>query len=132
MSINGVVLKEGATYTPTGGTSITFDDSGENVANGIVCVNQAENDFFAREKLVATSRLPSKNSDGTYSKQKVSVRIIVPETLADGTISYDLIRFETESSPFTAAGKIDTLRGLGMAVLNSTDLDNLFTVGSIK
>lgn len=132
MPVNGMTIKEGATFTPVGGTDITFDDSGEEIANGIVCVNQAEANFFAREKLIAVSRLPVQDKMGKFSKQKTSVRIIDPEVLADGTTVYDVGRFEIETHPEGGATRITKIRRLLLAAANSASLDNLFLVGSIK
>jgi len=133
MPINGVTIKEGASFTPVGGTDITFDDTGEEIANGIVCVNQAETDFFAREKLVCVSRLPVQDAkSGVFSKQKISVRIIDPKKLADGSISYGVGRFEVEAHPEGGVTQITKIRKLLLAAANSSSLDALFSVGSIK
>lgn len=131
MSINGITLQEGATYTPAGGTNIVFDATGESVANGVVCVNQAETNFFAREKLIATARLPSFGTDGKWSKQKTSVRIVMPKTLASGEVVYELVRVEIESHP-EGTNNITALRKLGISALLDAELDNFFLVGSLK
>lgn len=132
MSVNGIALNEGGTYTPSGGTSITFDATGENVANGVVCVNTAEADFYQREKLYAVSRVPAIGSDGEYSKLKSSLRIVRPSTLTSGKVVYNLIRIEIEVHPEDGGTEVANLRTLGLAALNSTDLDDFFELGSLK
>jgi hypothetical protein len=132
MAIDGISLNEGATYTPAGGSAITFDSTGETVANGVVCHNSAESDFFAREKLYATSRMPSLGSDGEYSKLKSSLRIVRPSTLASGKVVYNLIRIEVEVHPEDGATEVANLRTLGLAALNSSSLDDFFESGSIR
>jgi hypothetical protein len=132
MAIDGISLNEGATYTPAGGSSITFDANGESVANGVVCQNSAETDYFAREKLYATSRMPSLGTDGEFTKQKASLRIVRPSTLTSGKVVYNLIRIETEVHPEDGATEVSNLRSLGMAALNSSDLDDFFEAGSIR
>lgn len=132
MSVNGVALNEGATYTPAGGSAITFDATGESVANGIVCHNASETDFFQREKLYATSRQPAIGSDGDYTKMKNSLRIVRPSTLTSGKVVYNLIRIELEVHPEDGATEVSNLRTLGLAALNSTSLDDFFESGSTK
>jgi len=132
MSINGIALNEGATYTPAGGTAITFDATGEQVANGIVCANAAETDYFQREKLYGTSRMPSLGSDGDYTKQKSSLRIVRPLTLASGRVAYNLIRIEIEVHPESASTEVSNFRSMGMAALNASGLNDFFEAGSIK
>jgi hypothetical protein len=132
MAIDGLTIKEGATYTPSGGTDITFVESGETVANGIVCINEDETDFYAREKLYATARPPVVGSDGEFTKQKVSFRILDPGALASGKMNYDLIRIEVEVHPENGNTTVDKLVNLGIAALNSSDLSNFFRYGSLK
>jgi hypothetical protein len=132
MAIDGISLTEGATYTPAGGSTITFDSSGEEVANGICCINVAESDYYAQEKLYAVSRQPAVGSDGEFTKRKVSLRIVRPSTLTSGKIVYNLIRIEVEVHPEDGVTESDNLRSLGMSALNSSSLDNFFDAGSIK
>lgn len=132
MSINGIVLKEGATYTPAGGSNITFELTGKSVANGVSCHNMGETDFFQREELVATSRMPSKGTDGEYSKQKSSLKIVRPDTLASGKVVYNLIRIDIEVHPETGVTEVGNLRSLGMAALNAAGLNNFFENGSLN
>lgn len=132
MSINGIAISDGATYTPAGGTAITFDATGEQVAGGIVCVNQAETDFFAREKLYTTSRVPSLGSDGEYTKLKSSARIVRPLVIASGKVVYNVVRVELEVHPESAAGEVASLRSLGAGICVLSGFDDFFTVGSLK
>lgn len=132
MSVIGVQLSEGATYTPAGGTNITFEATGETIANGVVCANGAETDFFAREKLYAVSRMPSLGADGDFTKQKSSLRIVRPSTLASGKVVYNLIRIEVEVHPEDGATEVANLRNLGVAALESSDLDEFFEAGAVS
>lgn len=132
MPINGAVLNEDGTYTPAGGTSITFDATGEQVANGVVCVNAAETDFYAREKLIAKSRVPVVGSDGDYSKMKNSCSIVRPLVLASGKTVYNLIRIELEVHPEAASTEVGNLKSLGSSALCDTDMDDFWELGSLK
>jgi hypothetical protein len=132
MAIDGLTIKEGATYTPSGGTDITFVASGESVANGVVVINEDEADFYAREKIYATARPPVVGSDGEFTKQKVSFRIVDPGVLASGKMNFDLLRIELEVHPENGNTEADKLVNLGIAALNSADLQSLFRYGSLS
>jgi len=132
MSLDGCTLNEGGTYTPTGGSSVTFDRTGESIANGVVLGNMSESDFFAREKLYATVRMPSLQGDGEYSKQKNSIRIVRPTTLASGKVVYNLVRIETEVHPESGSTETTNLLSLGIAAAADADLTLFWSSGSLK
>jgi hypothetical protein len=127
-----LALNEGGSYAPTGGAAISFDRTGESIANGVVLGNMSEADFFAREKLYATSRMPALQGDGEYSKQKVSIRIVRPMTLASGKVVYNLVRVETEIHPEATAAEGVNLRSLGLSALSDTDLSSFWSAGSLN
>lgn len=131
MPINGAVIKEGATYAPTGGADITFSANGESLSNGIVTQNNAETNYFAREKLYAQSRQPQLQGDGEYSKLKNSLRIVRPQVLESGKVVYNLIRIETEVHPLAVSTEAANLRSLGLAALADSDLTNFWETGSL-
>jgi len=130
--LDGISVTEGATYTPAGGSDVTFDLTGEQVANGVVLGNMDEEDFFSREKLYATVRMPALQGDGEYSKQKNSVRIVRPATLASGKVVYNLIRIETEVHPESGVAEVDNLLTMGMSLINSSDAELFWHSGSLK
>lgn len=131
MPINGAVIKEGATYAPTGGTDITFSLTGERVANGIVTANMAETDFFAREKLTATSKMPILLSDGDYSKMRTQVRIVRPKVLASGKVVYNVVKIEMEIHPTTPT-EVANLKGLACGVLSDSDFTSFWEAGNLN
>jgi len=130
MPINGGIIKEGATYAPTGGTDITFTVTGEQIANGVVAVNKAETDFTAREKLIAVSRQPVVSATG-MTKQKNSLRISRPTVLTGGTIVYNVVRVELEVHPQAAAGTGTNLLSLASGCINDSDFTDFWAVGSL-
>lgn len=130
--LNGIAIKEGATTALTGGTSLTFVLTGEQLASGVVLANLTETDFFAREKVYATSRIPSLQGDGEYSKQKSSIRVVRPQVLASGKTVYNLVRVEVEVHPEAPAGTTANLRSLGIAALASSDANDFWEAGSLQ
>lgn len=132
MPIIGAIISKGATYTPSGGTAITFNRIGESIPNGIVCANTAQTDFFAREKLTASSREPVKQADGSWSKRKTAVRISRLYTRADGTVVPEVLRIEMETDPESGVGTINDFKSLGAGVLTDADFTNLFANGDLS
>lgn len=130
MPLNGAIIKEGATYTPTGGTDITFSLTGERVANGIVTANMAESNFFAREKVYQTVRMPVLMPDGDFSKMKTSLRIVRPATLPSGKVVYNIVRVEQEIHPLTPA-EAANLRSLAIGALADADFTQFWEAGSL-
>lgn len=131
MPLNGAVIKEGATYAPTGGTDITFSLTGERVANGIVTANMAETNFFAREKITQTVRMPVVQSDGDFSKMKCTLRLARPATLPSGKVVYNVIRIEQEIHPLTPT-EAANLRGLACGALSDSDFTQFWEAGSLS
>lgn len=130
MPLNGAVIKEGATYAPTGGTDITFSLTGERVANGIVTANMAESNFFAREKVYQTVRMPVLMPDGDFSKMKTSLRIVRPATLPSGKVVYNIVRVEQEIHPLTPT-EAANLRSLAIGALADADFTQFWEAGSL-
>jgi hypothetical protein len=133
MSVDNLTLNEGGTFNaPTGGSNITFNPTGETVANGVVSHNDSDADFYTREKLYAVSRQPTVGSDGEYTKMKNSLRIVRPSTLASGKVVYNLIRIEVEVHPEDGASEVTNLISLGTSALNSSDAEDFFQYGSLR
>lgn len=125
-------LKDGGTSTTAGGTDQIMEQSGETVANGVVLVESAVADYFTRPKLYMVNRMPSQGSDGIWSKQKGSVRYVVPKVLADGvTTVFNLVRFEIEIHPESTAAELADLREKGAQIGIDAEFDDFFSVGSL-
>lgn len=125
-----ITLKDGGTTTTAGGSDQSFDRTSLSVTNGYEYADVAEADFFARQKVIATSRMPTLQADGSYSKQKTSVRFVMPITLADGTISYNVARVEIEAHPESSAANLAELREMAAQMAIQAGLDDLYVAGS--
>lgn len=125
-----VTLLDGGTTSTAGGTGQDFDRSSTPVTNGYEYADVSETDFFARQKVLLTSRMPSLQADGSWSKQKVSCRFVLPITLADGTISYNVARVEVEVHPEATAANLAELREMGAQMLIQAGLNDLFVAGT--
>lgn len=129
MTIIGAQLATGATYTPSGGTVITWDDTGEELKNGLVLADFGEVNFFARRKLFATVRQPALQKDGAYSKLKVSVRVVKPYVLASGKVIFNLARYEEEIHPEAGGAVAVELKTIIQSSLQAAAYQNLYELG---
>jgi hypothetical protein len=125
-----LTLLDGGTTSTAGGAAQAFSRSSTPVTNGYEYADVAEADYFARQKLVVTSRMPSLQSDGSYSKQKSSARFILPITLADGSIAYNVARVEIECHPEATAANLAELREYAGQLAMDSELDTLYTAGT--
>lgn len=126
-----IALKDGGTTATTGGTDQTFDRSPATVNNGYEYADVSEADFFARQKVVLTARQPQLQSDGTWSKQKVSCRFVMPVTRADGSIAYNVARHEVEYDPETSSAQLAELREFSAQMAIGAAFDDLHVAGTL-
>lgn len=132
MPLSSAIVKTGATaMTPTGGSDKTFTPDGQVVPGGIHLADAAQADFRVRDNIALKSKVPTLLGDGTYSKAKRSVTIVMPRLLASGKTVFNLARLEVEVHPeMTAALELD-LRMIASQVLADTDFSSYWTAGSL-
>lgn len=126
-----ITLKDGGTTATTGGTDQTFDRTNASVNNGYEYADSSEADFFAREKVILTSRMPQLQSDGLYSKKKASARFIQPVTRSDGSTGYNVSRYESEYYPESSVAQIAELREMGGQMAVGAGFDDLHKAGTL-
>jgi len=125
-----ITLLDGGTSSTAGGAAQAFSRTSTPVNNGYEYADVSEADFFARQKVILTSRMPSLQSDGTWSKQKTSCRFVSPITRADGSIGYNVTRMETELDPESSAADLTEHREFGAQLALDSELDSLYTAGT--
>lgn len=132
MALSSAVVKTGASaMTPTGGSDKTFTPDGQTVPNGIHIADAAQADFRIRDNMSLKSKVPTLQGDGSYSKGKRSVTIVMPRLLASGMTVFNLVRLEVEVHPeMTAALELD-LRMVAAQVLSDSDFSSFWTAGSL-
>jgi hypothetical protein len=126
-----IALKDGGTTATTGGTDQDFDRTPTPVNNGYEYADVSEPDFFARQKVVLTARAPQLQSDGSWSKQKISARFVMPITRADGTIAYNVARHEVEYDPESSSANLAELREFSAQMAIGTAFDDLHVAGTL-
>jgi len=126
-----IILKTGATTATTGGVDQTFDRTSRNVTNGYEYTDVAEPDFYARNSVIVKARMPSRQSDGTYSKHKVTIQGVFPLILADGSMTYNTVRLDIDYHPETPAVKIAAMREQGAQMAIGAQFDNVVDAGTL-
>jgi hypothetical protein len=126
-----ISLLDGGTSSTTGGSAQEFDRTSTPVNNGYEYADVDEADFFARQKVILSSRMPSLQADGSWSKQKTSCRFVLPITLADGTISYNVARVEIEAHPESSSANLTELREYAAQLALDAELDDLYVAGTL-
>lgn len=125
-----ITVTEGGTTTTAGGTGRAFSRTSKPVNNGYEYSDVAETDFFARRSLIITSKMPQKQSDGTWSRQKTSVKGVIPFTKANGDVVNNLIEVKTDVDPEAAPTLLAVLREYGAQLSKDAELDATYNAGT--
>lgn len=120
--LNGASIPVGATFAPTGGTATSLKTK-KMVGNAHVLYLDEGNPLSAQTTFGAISREPTANSGspGGYTQARSLITIVVPVTLADGSVSSRTLKIEQSVPRETAAADKASLRELGMHVLSDAD-----------
>jgi hypothetical protein len=132
MPITGLELQQDATGgTTTGGTSMALSSDGVEVKNGVHVADMSEADFTIRSNMSFRTRNPQRLADGTYSKGKRYVTIVVPKDLGDDGIVFNLVRIEVEVHPKATVAEQTNLHMLGAQVFTDADIQDFLLNGSL-
>jgi hypothetical protein len=126
-----IQLLDGGTTTTAGGAAQTFDRTNVQVNNGYEYADSDEADFFARQKVIAVARMPQEQSDGSWSKMKVSLRFIMPITLASGDIAFNVGRCEVEYHPEASSANIAEIREMIAQLAIGSGYDDIYVAGTL-
>lgn len=129
--IKTMTVKSGATIGPTGGTDLVFASTGVTVQNGAQMTVPAVSSYAARPQATVKFRPPSLNGNGVYSKDKKSFTYAVPITLADGSLSYQVIRVEREVHPECPAATALDLNVVMAQALTDSEAASFWASGSL-
>jgi hypothetical protein len=132
MPITGLSLMQDATGgTTTGGSAITLSSDGTDVKNGVHVADMGETNFLVRTNITLRTRNPVKQADGSYSKAKRYVTVVVPKQLADLSIAFNLVRIEVEAHPETTVAELTNLHMLGAQIFTDADLTSFLQTGNL-
>ena len=131
MGLQNATLLDGGTVSATGGTSKTYTPDGVPVARGIHCIDASQTDFRIRPQFSAAVKQPTLASDGTWSKGRKTLTIVIPKLLASGKQIFPLVRIEFEDHPEMTSAEQNRLIGLASQALSDSDFTNFWQVGSL-
>jgi len=130
MSLSNMVLLTGATLAATGGSNLTFANTGTTVTNGVNLTVPATADYRVRQQCTFKYKAPRIQTDGSYLRDSKSVSYNVPLILASGKTVNNVIRIEREVHPEMSAAAVLDLNKIAAQLLFDTDTDNFWTAGS--
>lgn len=130
--IEGLTLSTGATISTTGGTTQTFSASGQDINQGVEVIDTASatTNLLTAPKCQFRSRMPVRQSDGSYSKMKLTAAYVLPFVDSMGLIQYNLVRVEIEKHPETTSAHAAELLNKGSQLATDSDLTNFWATGS--
>lgn len=136
MAFNGLIIKTSTTAASfAGGTDITFASDGKYVANGMHVTSVPSAGFLLTRNLTASTRRPTLQGNGAYSKRIGSFSLVVPLDLAGegqpSNIVYPVVRASVEISPLMSSAQIIEVRRLGAQVLLAESLDGFFNNSAV-
>lgn len=132
MPISGMILKKDGVMSVTGGTDVTFVPDGQTIPNGNHVVDQSISDIRVQANITVKNRPASYDAKtGKFQKEKITITLVDPAPLANGDMSYDLVRIEREVHPERKSAIAGRLNSYGAQLLTDTDLANLWNVGSV-
>jgi hypothetical protein len=132
MTITALNLQQDATGgTTTGGSSIPLSSDGVAVKNGVHVADMTEADFTLRTNMSLRTRNPVRNVDGSYTKAKRYITIVVPKDLGDDGVVFNLVRIEIEAHPKTTEAELTNLHMLGAQMFTDSDLADFRMYGSL-
>lgn len=129
MPLNGLVLKSGATsLSVTGGSDKTYTLDGITVLNG-VHISDANADFRLRQGITAKYRPPRKLTNNTWSREKFSFVVNIPEEIA-GVIENTTFRGELDVPPGSTK-KLEALLSAGQIIGVANGASGFISTGSL-
>lgn len=127
-----LTIKAGGIPSVTGGTDEVFTRIAAQVANGVQLAKMAESDFRVRPVVTLKAKLPALQSDGTYSKGKVSATLVRPFLLSSGKTAFNVGRVEFEIHPEYPAAQASALRSDTSQLPFDSELANFWLGGDIS
>lgn len=133
MGLKSMSLLAGATISASGGTALAFAEDGQSISNGVHLIVPADTDYQTRRQVTAKYRPPALDArTGVYGKDKKSISLSKPMTLASGQVVFNTIRIEREVHPSLAAADAAELCALGAQLLTDADVASFWATGSLS
>jgi hypothetical protein len=132
MSIKDCSLNNDVTaLTPVGGVALPFEEDGQEVKSGIHLHAPSITDFRVRPNITVKNRNPVLLADGTYTKAKRWMTVVIPKELTSGKITFNLVRIEIEVHPESTVAETDNIAFLGAQLCSDADFQTFIRTGSL-
>lgn len=132
MALSNAILKNGATLGTTGGTDMAYTPTGSQIPNGVELVDTVTSDARVRRKITCSSRMSQYDASlAVWSKDKRDIRVVHPKILANGDVSFRLIRIIIEEHPEASEAERAALEADAAQVLFDSDFTNFRRQGSL-
>lgn len=128
MGLQNMQITTGATIAVSGGTAQTFSPDNLEVAGGVHVVDATVSDFRVRPGITFKAKSPTKKTDGTFTKEIRSGKLVLPYLDSAGIVQYDFVEVTTSLTPGSI--QLQELRKKGAQLLIDADTDNFYVVGS--
>jgi len=132
MTIESLTLLTAPTISVTGGTTMTFAPDGTNVNRGICVSNVSATDIRERQQCVFKNQNGTIQSDGSWSKDRRSVKVVEPGLTSDGKQDFPFIEISLCINPLWGAEKIASLKEKAAQLIVDSDTANFWLTGSMK
>lgn len=119
-------------FTVTGGTSLSFTLTSDEVPGGVKVADHTEADFRLRRHITFKNRNPRKQADGTFSKGKRSKVFTTPVLCSDNVVRYIVTRTETEIPVEASAIDVLNHRRIAAQLEFDADIENFNVYGTIS
>lgn len=130
MSLSNLTLLAGATIAVSGGTAQTFAPEGTQVNRGIQVADVAVDDITERTVCVFKNTSGALQPNGTFSKDRRTAKISIPELLEDGTLDYATLEVTLIKSPRRGATTVAALKNGGAQLIVDADTSNFWLMGA--
>lgn len=131
MPIKGATLLLDGTITPSAGTSKTFTEMGETIKNGVKVADLSVVDARLRPTITCINRPAVLNGLGVYtSKDKKTVKIVMPKLLASGVIAFPLREIRLEDHPEMTEAEKRYLNSYAAQIMADSDFQQFILNGA--
>lgn len=131
MSFANLQLLNAPTIAVSGGTAQSFAPDGTIVTRGIQVADTSVDSVTSRPVVVAKNQPGTLQSNGSWSRDRRSVKYVLPEVLADKTVDFAFIEITVVKSPLRGASTINVLKEKGVQLIYDTDLTNFWQFGAL-
>lgn len=131
MGLTNLSLLTAPSISVTGGTAQTFAPDGTPVIRGIQVADVAIDSVVERHVVVCKNTTGSLQNDGSWSKDRRSVKYAIPEVLSDGSVDFAYIEVSLVKSPLRGATTVATLKEKGVQLIHDADFVSFWTMGAL-